>query len=197
MAILTPGGSRRYSRIWQHLDKPALGPMNAFSDIIQREEISRTNVLADLRGTPTIFVASDYGGMHTGASYQSLSFMFVNPESLLPWDRSRCFLRQRLELGSRRISYKALNDGKRRRALLPFLEAANLIPGILVNVLIDRGVETAFESKDPSELEFGAVRSLSRMESIDCGAGAESGAPGELFPGWLERARPGCVLVYG
>ena len=170
MAI-TPELNRLDFAVWRHLDNPALGPMNILSDIIRREEISRTNLLTDLRGTPTIFVASDYGGMHAGASFQSLSFVFVNPENLLPWDVSRCALRDRLRLGARRISYKALNDGKRRRALFPFLEAANLIPGILVNVLIDRGVETTFESKDPIELEL---------------------ARSDLFPGWspviVERA---------
>jgi hypothetical protein len=165
------GGGRLVSRIWRHLDNPALGMMNMFSDIIRREEISHTNLLTDLRGTPTVFVASDYGGMHAGASYQSMSFVFVNPENLLAWDTTRCSLRDRLRLGSRRMSYKALNDGRRRRALSPFLEAANLIPGILVSVLIDRGVQTVFERGTPNGLV--AIRS-------------------ELFPDWnaavVERA---------
>jgi len=171
MAILTPGGSRSDSRIWRHLDNPALGMMNVFSDIIRREETSNAGLLTDLRGTPTVFVASDYGGMHAGASYQSMSFIFLNPESLHAWDTTRCALRDRLKLGSRRLSYKALNDVRRRRALLPFLEVANLIPGILVSVLIDRSVQTAFERDDPFEQE--ALRS-------------------QLFPGWsapvVERA---------
>lgn len=171
MAILTPGGARSHSTIWRHLDNPALGMMNVFSDIIRREETSNVGLLTDLRGTPTVFVASDYGGMHAGAFYQSMSFILLNPETLLAWDTTRCALRERLRLGSRRLSYKALNDVRRRRALLPFLEAANLIPGILVTVLIDQSVRTAFERDDPIEQE--ALRA-------------------QLLPGWsapvVERA---------
>lgn len=149
--------------IWRHLDNPGLGLVNTFSEIIRREELSHPGLLVDLRGARTIFVASDYRGLHSGASYQSLSFLFVNPENLSPWERSRCLLRDRMGLGSRRMSYKALNDRRRRRALFSFLEAANLIPGVLVNILVDRSVQTVFEAKDPDELE--STRS-------------------EIFPGW-------------
>jgi hypothetical protein len=151
MAILTLGVSRPYVGVWRHLDNPGLGFMNTFSDMIRREEISYAGLLADLRGTPTIFLASDYGGMHSGACYQSLSFLLVNPENLGRWDGSRCFLRDRMKLGSRRLSYKALNDRRKRQALLPFLQAANLIPGILMTVLIDRCVPAVFSEGQRDE----------------------------------------------
>jgi hypothetical protein len=43
------------------------------------------------------------------------------------------------------MSYKALNDYHRKAALLPFLDAANEITGLLISIALDRNVTSFFE----------------------------------------------------
>jgi hypothetical protein len=49
----------------------------------------------------------------------------------------------------RRMSYKALNDRYRRAALIPFLDVANEIPGLLVSFAIDKNISTIFADETP------------------------------------------------
>jgi hypothetical protein len=49
------------------------------------------------------------------------------------------------------MSFKALNDRRRCRALIPFLRSADTIPGLLFNVIIEKSVKRAvfnFRSED-------------------------------------------------
>lgn len=48
-------------------------------------------------------------------------------------------------LGNRTMSYKNLNDAVRRRALIPFLRAANTLSGILVVYAVEASVMSVFE----------------------------------------------------
>jgi hypothetical protein len=58
----------------------------------------------------------------------------------------RCRLRARLLCDNRRMSYKGLNDRQKQRALLPFLEAADQIPGFLVSIAVEKAISTLFEA---------------------------------------------------
>jgi hypothetical protein len=59
----------------------------------------------------------------------------------VPVGGSRCNQNQ---AGALIDSNKGLNDGHRRAALIPFLTVANKIPGLLLNVAIDKNVPTIF-----------------------------------------------------
>ena len=56
------------------------------------------------------------------------------------------------------MSYKGLNDARRRRALAPFLMAANLFPGNLVVVMVSKKLKRLFDNP-------GGTSVLSR---VDC-----------------------------
>ena len=100
--------------------------------------------LPDLRTGAVMLVASDYGGQHNTAKYESLSFVFANLEESGAWNYRREELRSEFLPDGRRMSYKNLNDTKRREALFPFLLAANHIQGLSVTFLINKEINSLF-----------------------------------------------------
>lgn len=133
---------------WFHEHEAHLGAMNTLSATIASLERKHPDRIPSLRGQPTLLIGSDYSGFHRGAAFEVTSLVITNFESLGPWDEHRMHVRKRYLPELRRMSYKALNDGHRRAALLPFLEVANLIPGLLLTVAIDKNVPTIFSSED-------------------------------------------------
>jgi hypothetical protein len=142
-----------YQRRWNHLDDPALGFMRGFSESIMRMEGKYPNLLPDLRRGSIIFVGSDYSGQHDLARYESFSFLFADLERCGFWEAQRRRLRQRFLPDGRRLSYKNLNDRRRKRALQPFLEAANAIPGLLVTILYDKAMQSVFYPRDQLDID--------------------------------------------
>jgi hypothetical protein len=132
---------------WFHENDAHLGVMNTLSATIANLERQHPGSIPNLRDLPTLLVGSDYGGFHQGAAFEVTSFVITNLESLSLWDQNRMHLRKRYLPEGRRMSYKALNDGRRRAALLPFLEAANQIPGLLLSIAIDKNLPTIFCSE--------------------------------------------------
>lgn len=99
--------------------------------------------IVELRGRH-VLIASDYGGTHKESKYHTFSFLAV--DSVFTWlFLDECFALRRTILSDRRMSYKNLNDGKRRRALSDFLCAANTLPGFVVTFAIDKAVGSLFE----------------------------------------------------
>lgn len=134
--ILKPISSRR----WNHIDNEDLGLMNILSESIYRVETNFPSLLPELRFCPTIFIGSDYSGQHNTAKYEALSFLFADLQGCASWDYHRKIVRNRYLKDGRRMSYKQLNDRQRNRALFPFLNAANYIPGLLLTLLIEKEV---------------------------------------------------------
>ena len=92
-----------------------------------------------------MLIVSDYSGQQPQARYESLSFLFADPTSFNDWILQRESLRRIYLPDGRRISYKTLNDRKRKRALMPFLAAANSITGLIVTILVSKKIESLFE----------------------------------------------------
>jgi len=135
---------------WFHEDAPHLGAINSLCATIAHLERRHPGCIPALRSHPTLLIGSDYSGFHQEAQFQVTSLLITNFELIGPWDRHRVHLREQYLPQQRRMSYKALNDGHRRAALLPFLALANQIPGLLVNVAIDKSVATIFDGFDAS-----------------------------------------------
>jgi hypothetical protein len=131
---------------WNHIG-PAHGLMSGLSDSIREMESKGILSLPDLRTGPVILVASDYGGQHNTARYESLSFLFANLEECGDWNHQREALRSEFLPDRRRMSYKNLNDNKRKEALFPFLLAANVIPGLSVTFLINKSINSLFTNQ--------------------------------------------------
>ena len=132
----------RLSR-WNHIGD-VHGLMSGLSDSIREMEAKGLITLPDLRTCPVLFVASDYGGQHSTSTYESLSFVFANLEECGYWNDEREELRREYLPDGRRMSYKNLNDNKRKDALFPFLLAANHIPGLSVTFLVNKSINSLF-----------------------------------------------------
>ena len=71
-----------------------------------------------------------------------LTFLLVDRQSLfLTWEIERLAIRRQYLPDGRRMAFKNLSDGHRRRALDPFLSAAAGITGIVFSIAIDKNVE--------------------------------------------------------
>lgn len=106
----------------------------------------RRNAVPDLRSSRCLLLGSDYAGFHRSAQFEVVSLIASNAEHLHSWEMSRKLLRQATLSHQRRMSYKALNDRQRRAALLPFLENANKIRGLLLTVAFDRRTTSVFQA---------------------------------------------------
>jgi len=89
------------------------------------------------RKTGRLFIASDYGGEHPRATHHIYCYLVVRGggrQCITALQRAR----ERLLPDRRRMSYKRLDDGHRRHALIPYLQAAADLDGHLVAIAVDK-----------------------------------------------------------
>lgn len=101
-------------------------------------------------------IGSDYAGQHPRHLYESLALLFANTADLGGWVSQTGLVRRRHLRDRRRFAFSKLGDKRRRRALGPFLGAANAVPGLLVAILISKRVGSLFRRDDeapPPDLE--------------------------------------------
>lgn len=122
---------------WKPLRKPSLGWLQSISDSILRYELSTPDRMPYLGSEDTFLVASDYAGDHN-TPYRVYAFLATAVEALNPWLDSIDRLRAQLLPQRRRMSFKRLGDQHRAAALVPFLKAADQIPGFLLAVAISK-----------------------------------------------------------
>ena len=126
--------------VWQPLNRPELGLMNSISTLIHHLELSQPSLLTTVRLGPTLFLSTDFSGQHDLAEYESYSFLIADLIYLWLWDDMRKETRSRYFSDKRRMSFKGLNDAQKKRALIPFLRAANCIPGLSITLLVDKSI---------------------------------------------------------
>jgi hypothetical protein len=101
--------------------------------------------LRELRATPFagshLFFGSDYSGDHTASRFRVYAFVIVDTDASPEWPTRAGKVRRSYLPDGRRMSFKNLNDGHRRRALVPFLEAAEFLHGHVVAVAITKELE--------------------------------------------------------
>lgn len=124
---------------WARLGKIG-GVIKALSDIM-----TSASCTPSARG-PLLVVASDYSGSHDASRYDVYSVLVADWAFCDEWEVARRAVRDRFLVDHRRMSYKSLNDRRRQSALGPFLNAARLIPGLLICLGISKGVRTIFEA---------------------------------------------------
>jgi hypothetical protein len=129
---------------------------NTFTSVIRKSvgelDLQNPSAFPDIRSSKTIVVASDYSGEHAQSHYQVVSFIIASLEGCNTWNAHRKVVRDRI-LGHRRtMSYKDLRDKVKRRALLPFLSAANLIPDLCVTIAIEKKSGDFFQGAVPLDL---------------------------------------------
>jgi hypothetical protein len=123
---------------WNKNVSPCWSITSSFDKVIRQLEIADFNLLPDLSSSRSLILTSDYGGQHKGATHETFSFLTADLAGCIQWNNERQIIRNNFLADSRRMSYKALNDRQRRAALLPFLSAADRIPGLLTTVLVNK-----------------------------------------------------------
>lgn len=93
----------------------------------------------------SVFVFSDYGGDHSGASFNTYSFLIVSADKIGVFQHHMAELRERYKLGSKEISYKNLGHGPTKRSLKEYLEVADgCIHGMILTVCIEKSIVSMF-----------------------------------------------------
>lgn len=83
-----------------------------------------------------VFIFSDYSEC---AGWSVFAFLACEVDQCAQWFLASGKVRADFLAKGRRMSYKGMNDGRRRAALLPFLHAADSIAGVLVVVAFSKG----------------------------------------------------------
>lgn len=102
-------------------------------------------LLPELRfdGNETVAAFSDYGGEASDARYQTYASLICGWNHSYPFFAEMAALRATTGLGDKEIAFKDLRFGPLRRALPSYLKLADLsVCGLLVTVIVDKGVET-------------------------------------------------------
>lgn len=85
-----------------------------------------------------LLVTCDIGGSQKLQPYETFSFLILDLDRNGPWLATQAAFRAQFFTHHRRMSFKTLNDGLRRRALAPFLRLASLVDGVLVTFAVDK-----------------------------------------------------------
>ncbi len=100
----------------------------------------------------TLLLVADFGGHHQKQYFDTYTFLILDlakNQEWLAWQRR---FRQAILQNSRRMSFKALNDGMRRRALVPFLRGAASVEGCLVQFAISNAGGSLFTGASEDEV---------------------------------------------
>ena len=101
----------------------------------------RSSVLPSLKG-PLVYIASDYSGTHKKSKYFVISILLADIYNSYDWEYSRRKIREKLLPDNRRMCFKSIaNDRYRRNALVPFLQAASSVEGLLASFIIRKSVK--------------------------------------------------------
>jgi hypothetical protein len=87
---------------------------------------------------PTLVACTDTSGAQRGSRYIVAGVLIVDIENSGNWNRDRMRIRNNFLRNNRRMSYKNMNDGQRRAALMPFLRAADDIRGLCFVMAFDK-----------------------------------------------------------
>jgi hypothetical protein len=128
--------------VWKRLGQPKFGLADIVSDEIAREEWLHPGLLTDIRRGKELLLACDFGGSHKSSQYDSFAFLAGCIGESGDWDEMRRAVRNKFLSDGRRMSFKRLGDTLRARSLVPFLRAADLYPGVLVTILVDKKIKT-------------------------------------------------------
>ena len=110
-------------------------------------QLVSTASLPVLNGS-TIYIASDYSGYHRKSKYEVISLLIMDTDNSWHWTNSRRCVREHFLTDGHRISFKGLHDQRQFYALPAFLESANNIVGICVNIVLRKSVRISYIDRD-------------------------------------------------
>jgi hypothetical protein len=86
----------------------------------------------------TFVIVGDFSGQHRGQHFDTYSFLALDLDCNSHWLNGQKEFRGRVLPSRRRMSFKSMNDAKRRSALVPFLRMASDIEGCLIQFAISK-----------------------------------------------------------
>lgn len=118
---------------WRSLNNPIYQWVTTINRILKVEDPPT------LTGS-ILYIASDYSGTEKSSRYRVSAIVCADIEKSIRWEMQRREARRRYMADGRRMSYKALSDRQRARALLPFLDAATEITGLCLVTIVHRDI---------------------------------------------------------
>lgn len=100
----------------------------------------------------TLLLVADFGGQHQKQHFDTYTFLILDFAKNLDWIAGQRHFRAEILPNKRRMSFKALNDGMRRRALVPFMQGAADIEGCLVQFAISKVGGSLFTGASQNEI---------------------------------------------
>lgn len=135
--------------IWAGTKEERSGYLFNLSDAISIVEARHPGMLIPT-GDGMMLIVSDYSGQHKKATHEAYSFLITTDVALHDWVPLLAAFRSRWLPDGRRMSFKTLREPVRRRALVPFLEAASALRANLITVMVDRRVGSFLGDNGPS-----------------------------------------------
>lgn len=123
---------------------PSFKVINAVDELIRARATEYPRTMPDLSGGGTLLAASDYAGSHR--DYDVTGVIVTSRTAWDKFDVRRRQVRESYGLGSRRMSYKGLNDRLKRHALTPFLTAASAGEGVLCCFAINQAIPSFIDA---------------------------------------------------
>lgn len=149
---------------WNNAERPLYRWVPTIERILIAER------LPELTG-PLIYIFSDYSGDQKASSYETMGVLYADLYGSPDWEIHRREVRDRFLADGRRISFKAMSDKRRQAAIVPFLQAANEIEGLILVVAIKKSIRTLcvdaqFAKKISERLVFNKSWSLREFERM-------------------------------
>jgi hypothetical protein len=120
----------------------------ALQEHIKLSEWRKRLVLPDLRafGNETVAVFTDYGGESNDAKFLTYAALVCGWNLTADFHRLMQAVRQQHVLGSKEIEFKDFRMGQLQRSLPGYLNALNLVPGLLFTLAVDKRLASIFGS---------------------------------------------------
>jgi hypothetical protein len=90
----------------------------------------------------TLIFASDSAVTDPKSRYRADAFLCLDWDTSVTWEQARQEIRRNLLPDGRRMAYKGLGDAIRGKALIPFLEGALHIRGVLIVALVNKRIRS-------------------------------------------------------
>lgn len=187
--------------MWRKLPSSQFGMINTIDDVIYHRVETDLHLLPDLSNAETLIVVSDYSSQHKGAQFESYALLITALDKWQTWEQQRLAIRARTDIGKRRISYKTLNDQRKRKVLPHFLDAADILPGHLRcgTTNCDNGSLQIEDLVSIADLSAGAISEMATLHSLENTIPASSliiqpppqkiSSKARYILGWLSRER--------
>jgi len=135
---------------------PSHGLGSILANILDKNLLGASNQFPDPPRGRTLVIVGDFGGNHRRQHFDTYSFLLLDLDRNAGWLNAQRRFRRAILPNARRMSFKAMNDNQRRRALVPFLQTASEIDGCLVQFAISKAGGSLFngasEVDEPSSL---------------------------------------------